>query len=195
MIAAMILAAGYSRRFGTDKRLYRRTSEMPPMLVETVSKYTQAFDPCFVVIRDHDDAVEQLLRAHFGHQVRVITSQDAVFGMGASLANGAQHIIAEHTGLHALFIGHGDMPFVDESSLARLHRTMEGLSPCVAPVILRPRFKGVPGHPVGFARMFVNELAQLSGDVGARPVLASHPDAVQTIEIDDPGVCLDLDTS
>ncbi|MCY4040905.1 MAG: nucleotidyltransferase family protein [Gammaproteobacteria bacterium] len=193
MIAALILAAGYSRRFGSDKRHYRRTSEKPPMLIETLSKYTQAFDPCFVVIRTDDGEIGRLLAAHFDQQVQVIASHEAVFGMGASLADGVRHILAKHTELHGLFVGHGDMPLVRSGSLARLNQTMKGLSPFMSEAILRPEFNGVPGHPVGFTHGFLHELSQLSGDVGAKSVLTSHPSAVQTVDLDDPGICVDFD--
>jgi len=194
VIGALILAAGYSRRFGSDKRLYRRTCGKPPMLIETLEKYMQVFTPCFVVIRPDDDEIGRLLDAHLEHQVQVIASDDALLGMGASLAGGVQHIINQHAELHALFIAHGDMPLIRRSSLTRLHDIMQGLSPATARAILRPEFNGVPGHPVGFAQAFLRELAQLSGDVGARSVLASHLNALQTVDLDDPGVCVDFDT-
>ena len=191
MIGALILAAGFSQRFGSDKRLYRRAPGKPPMLVETLEKYADAFDMCFVVVRLDDGEVAQLIEANFGNKVRILMSEDSSLGMGASLACGVRHIIAEHSELQALFVGHGDMPFVRTGTLQRLREIMGGLSHA----ILRPEFNGVPGHPVGFAHEFLNEISRLTGDAGAKTVLESHPNAVRSFDFEDPGVCLDLDTS
>ncbi len=164
------------------------------MLIETLEKYVLTFDPCFVVIRSDDDEIERLLDAHFENQVQIIASDDAALGMGASLADGVRHIIKEHARLHALFVAHGDMPLVRQASLKKLRAMMEDLSLSNARSILRPEYKGTPGHPVGFAQAFLSELACLSGDAGAKTVLESHRDAVQTIQLSDAGVCVDFDT-
>ena len=48
------------------------------------------------------------------------------------------------------------------------------------------------GHPVGFAAELYSELVTLSGDEGARRLVARYP--AQGIEVDDPGVLIDVDT-
>ena len=160
------------------------------MLIETLEKFAASFDPCLVVLRPDDDDIAQLVRTHFKCQVEILASPNSHLGMGASLADSVQQIIAEHHPLHALFVGHGDMPFVRASSLKKLRNTMERLSRA----IVRPQFNGSPGHPVGFTSDFLIELSRLSGDIGARTVLDSHSDKVRLIDIRDPGVCLDRDT-
>jgi molybdenum cofactor cytidylyltransferase len=45
---------------------------------------------------------------------------------------------------------------------------------------------------VGFAAELLSELRQLSGDEGARRLLARYP--AHGIELDDPGVLVDVDT-
>ncbi|MEF9943630.1 MAG: nucleotidyltransferase family protein, partial [Burkholderiaceae bacterium] len=51
---------------------------------------------------------------------------------------------------------------------------------------------GRRGHPVGFAAALGAELIALTGEAGAREVLARHPP--QSIEVKDAGVLLDVDT-
>jgi len=51
---------------------------------------------------------------------------------------------------------------------------------------------GRRGHPVGFAAELYSELVQLSGDEGARRLVARYPSF--GVEVDDPGVLIDVDT-
>jgi molybdenum cofactor cytidylyltransferase len=52
--------------------------------------------------------------------------------------------------------------------------------------------RGRRGHPVGFAAELYSELTGLSGDEGARRIIARYP--AFAVEIDDPGVLVDIDT-
>ncbi|MCK7579437.1 MAG: NTP transferase domain-containing protein [Chromatiales bacterium] len=54
--------------------------------------------------------------------------------------------------------------------------------------------RGQRGHPVGFSAEFAPALRALQGDRGARDLLARHADRLQCLEVDDPGVLLDVDT-
>ncbi|MEO8135570.1 MAG: NTP transferase domain-containing protein, partial [Betaproteobacteria bacterium] len=56
-----------------------------------------------------------------------------------------------------------------------------------------PRYRGERGHPVGFARVHFPALSQLTGDAGARAVIAGAP-RVAWLDVDDPGVMRDIDT-
>jgi molybdenum cofactor cytidylyltransferase len=54
------------------------------------------------------------------------------------------------------------------------------------------QYRGRRGHPVGFAAELYSELVALSGDEGARRVVARYP--VHGEEVDDAGVLVDVDT-
>jgi molybdenum cofactor cytidylyltransferase len=54
------------------------------------------------------------------------------------------------------------------------------------------QYHGRRGHPVGFAAELYSELMMLSGDEGARRIVARYP--AIGVDVDDPGVLLDLDT-
>ena len=59
---------------------------------------------------------------------------------------------------------------------------------------MQPSHRGSRGHPVLIGRDFWPQLAALSGDAGARRVLQRNAEAVQIVELDDPGVLQDVDT-
>ncbi|MEY2689659.1 MAG: hypothetical protein RL375_3858, partial [Pseudomonadota bacterium] len=54
------------------------------------------------------------------------------------------------------------------------------------------QYRGRRGHPVGFAAELYSDLAKLSGDEGARRLVARYP--AHAVEVDDPGVMFDVDT-
>jgi molybdenum cofactor cytidylyltransferase len=54
------------------------------------------------------------------------------------------------------------------------------------------QYRGRRGHPVGFAAELYSELVMLSGDEGARRLVARYP--AIGVDVDDPGALLDLDT-
>ena len=58
---------------------------------------------------------------------------------------------------------------------------------------MAPVYRDERGHPVGFDKQFCDELLQLQGDSGARAILLRHPDLLQTIAVEDPGVLWDID--
>ncbi|WP_374435690.1 NTP transferase domain-containing protein [Inhella sp.] len=103
-------------------------------------------------------------------------------GMGRSIAAGVS-AAASATGWLIL---PGDMPLVKPSTLrAVAARLMQD------PVVFA-QYRGRRGHPVGFGAELYSELIALQGDEGARRLLARY--AAQPVEVDDPGVLIDVDT-
>jgi molybdenum cofactor cytidylyltransferase len=78
------------------------------------------------------------------------------------------------------------MPLVRPGSLLAVASALEQYPVAYA------QHRGRRGHPVGFAAELYSELMLLSGDEGARRVVARYP--AQAVELDDPGVLLDVDT-
>jgi molybdenum cofactor cytidylyltransferase len=60
--------------------------------------------------------------------------------------------------------------------------------------LVAPFHAGQRGHPVGFAAGFGTELLSLSGDAGARDLLARHASSLTRLDVNDPGILIDVDT-
>lgn len=189
-MGALILAAGQSVRFGADKRL----ATLPRgrcMLETTIDAYTRVFDEVRVVLRRDDEEMARRLTLAFPAagfpKLCMIASKRSGEGMGGSLADG----IEACDDLSFLFVGLGDMPFVSVDTLAALRD--EAAACRYAGTILRPRYQGRPGHPVGFGRALMERLrTEARGDEGARALLAGI-DTVHWLDTDDPGVLRDVD--
>lgn len=179
-VVALILAAGFGTRFGSDKR-QAVLGDGRTLLAASLARAEAVFDEVHLVLRPEDDPA----RLGVPDGARIIRCQDANRGMGHSLAAGAR-ALAGHPA-EALAVLLGDMPWIAEASLRALQAQ-------AAPRrIVFPRYQGERGHPVLFGRDFWAELQGLDGDQGARPVLQAHPDACVALALDDPGVLRDVD--
>lgn len=181
---AVLLGAGRSLRFGTDKRLAligQRT------VAETTAQvYAGAFEQLRIVLRPGDTTLASLL-APYG---QIVFAEQADLGMGHSLAAGVTDLNWQWA-----FVGLLDMPFVGNATLATL-RQRAGDS---EQLILRPRLTAdsrvAPhGHPMGFHHSLFAAMTQLQGDSGARDLLQAHASDIEDVGFSDTGIVRDIDT-
>ncbi|MCY4093599.1 MAG: nucleotidyltransferase family protein [Gammaproteobacteria bacterium] len=177
--AAVVLAAGSSQRFGTDKRMANVDGQ--PMFVSSLKPYLAERLPVYVTLRP-DDPVREVLP----NGVQVIEAPDARFGMGHSLATAAETLSDESW----ILIGLADMPWIRKETIAQIVACIRTLNNA----IVRPTYRGQSGHPVGFTASFLEELKQLTGDVGARDVVNRNRDKVVDLPVRDEAILRDVDT-
>jgi molybdenum cofactor cytidylyltransferase len=81
------------------------------------------------------------------------------------------------------------MPYISKETM----REIVGLLRAGAPIVA-PAWQGKRGHPVGFNARFGKALQALTGDAGARAILALHEDEIQHVAAGDAGILRDIDT-
>jgi molybdenum cofactor cytidylyltransferase len=111
-----------------------------------------------------------------------LRAMNARLGMGASIAAG----VSVSSNASGWLILPGDMPMLQFSTLQRVAAALRDHAVAYA------QHLGRRGHPVGFSGELYSELIQLQGDDGARRLVSRYPAAA--IEVDDPGVLVDVDT-
>ena len=153
-----------------------------PLGVAAARNLLQAVPDVVAVVRPGDDALAALLKAA-GCTVTVCA--DAVHGMGHSLA----HAIAARRDADGWVIALADMPSVRPATIAAVAAAINEGAALAAPVV-----EGKRGHPVGIAACFRDDLLKLTGDAGARDIIAAHRGDMKLIECGDPGVLQDIDT-
>lgn len=181
-VIALVLAAGSSRRFGSDKRRVRLGSDKT-LLEQSLVAFSDADIPIYLCLSSsaEDDDIDRRLESHCRGVIRCDQSK---FGMGATLAQGIKKIPGSFSPLIAL----GDMPFLLSATIRQL------LAENRNDHIVFPTYRGKRGHPVLFGARFKTELAALSGDAGAASILKKHADSCVAIPVDDPGILADIDT-
>ncbi|WP_313696917.1 nucleotidyltransferase family protein [Achromobacter sp.] len=184
----ILLAAGRGRRYagaaaGQDKLLAPLPGGTPVVMAAVASLRTAASRIVAITRADNERIAALLAQAGCD----VVTADPDADGMGDSLAAAVRHVMqtADHA-VGACLVALGDMPWIRSDTCLRVAAAARQ-HPIVAPV-----WHGRRGHPVAFQRAIWPALAALTGDVGARAVVARH--GATELEVDDAGVCADVDT-
>jgi len=178
-IAGILLAGGSSVRYGGNKLSQARIDGIPIGIL-AARHLASVVDEICVIVPPDGIATRDLFAGEF----RVSICADADEGMGRSIAHG----VGQFPNARGWLIALADMPCIASDTIARVAAELT-----VPESIARPRIGGKAGHPVGFGSAYFEELRGLQGDVGASPVLAAHPDALAYVDVDDPGILLDID--
>ena len=182
-VAGIVLAAGRSTRMGANKMLADFRGE--PLIRATVSRATSlGLDRLIVVTGNEADAVS----ASLGDlPVSIVHNQAFAAGLATSLKAG----IAAAAGADGALVFLGDMPLIDADTVGRM---IAAFNPLEQRSIIVPVFKETRGHPVLWGAKYFEIIAALSGDQGAKPLLAQFADEVVEIVTTNEGVLLDADT-
>lgn len=180
-IVGILLAAGASRRFGADK-LNQCLADGVPVAVQACRNLLAGSDEVVAVLRPGSEILAARLRAE---GAEIVICVDADQGMGNSLARGVNARPSAAGWLIAL----ADMPWIAPTTIRQIAAALRS-----GAVIAAPSWQGQRGHPVGFAGSLQAELANLSGDAGAKAVVQAHRQRLRLVECNDPGVIRDIDT-
>ena len=182
--AVIVLAAGKGSRFlGSDHKLAQSLgalSVLATTLQNAIASHLQ------VVVVTTQGLADGARRSVAARDVIVLPEVGAPgqngLGMGYSISAG----VNARPDAAGWLILPGDMPQVQPVTLQAVARQLEHHAVAYA------QYKGRRGHPVGFSAELYSELSALSGDEGARRLVARYP--AFGVEVDDAGVLVDVDT-
>ncbi len=184
MIAAIILAAGQSRRMGQPKML------LPWGKVTVIEHVLGTFlkagvEDILVITGGARKLVEQVIAPYPVHS---LYNKDYADGeMLSSLQCGLR---ALSNRVQAALIGLGDQPQVREESVRRLCETYRKSQ---LPLIV-PSFEMRRGHPWLMARPLWDDLLQMKPPESPRDFLNRHADQIHYVNLETPSILADLDT-
>lgn len=178
VIGCIVLAAGSSARFGSDKRVASLGNAT--LLERTLASLLPVFERRVLVLRPGD---ADLARRSAPDWTAVFAA-DAASGMGHSLAAA----MTATAGWDGAVVALADMPFVSAATLRAVKERV------TRDALVVPFQRGQRGNPVGIGGSYFAELAQLQGDQGARALLQKYGSAVVRLDVDDPGILRDIDT-
>jgi molybdenum cofactor cytidylyltransferase len=185
-VAAIVLAAGAARRMRGRDKLLEEVGGRPVLAAVAAAARASRASPVVVVLPP--DAPERAA-AVAGLGVETVVAADCAEGMAASLRAGLAAVEARADAVVVLL---ADMP---EIGAAEIDRLIAAFDPAEGREIVRAvSADGRPGHPVLFGRRFFEDLRGLSGDQGARSVLAAAADFVVEVPTAGEAALVDLDT-
>lgn len=215
VINCMILAAGKSSRFGSDKLKYG-FGENGESILQTVAK--KIANPVLqnllqeIVIVTRPDLVRfaEEATSNLTKQIRVIENPGFEFGMMTSIQTGIQNFKRPASGLMIVL---ADQPNIEVATILKIASHFSAKTKSEANTdtkantdtsvtanessgaIVAPIYNGKRGHPVIFSYSYSAEILQQSSkDVGCAFLFKKYPEVVELIEVSDKGILHDIDT-
>ena len=176
-IGALLLAAGFGKRFGGIK-LLARLDNGSTVFAQTLDRLSAAVEEVVIITRP------DLVNALEADESQIHPFDHADQGMGASLAFGMK--FTRHW--DACIVCLSDMPFVRTETYSLLSESAD------KDRIVIPEFNGTRGNPVVFGCKYFDSLAELEGDSGGKSLLARYPQDLMPIKVTDSAVLTDIDT-
>lgn len=172
MISGVVLAAGEARRFGGTKQIaMRRGKALAQHAIDTLA---EAGADEILVVTGHDaDAVESTLRLPASG--RFVRNDAYRNGQSTSLAAAFHEVAGDSEASIVLMADQPGITADDVRALVERFRSTRRQ-------IVRLRFDDAPG-PALLSREIYAEAGHLHGDVGARVLIASHPEWVEEVTI------------
>lgn len=182
-LGLIMLAAGNSRRFGSNKLLYR--IEGKPMYLRTLEqliKVKKHFISCNITVVTQYGEIGRKAE-ELGAQVCYNPHPER--GISSSLKIG----LAANQNAEACLFAVTDQPWLTAETILALlerYRASDCQIACVS-------HNGKLGNPCIFSRKYYPELLKLEGDIGGKRVILSHREDTVTMEVEDEKQLLDMD--
>ena len=182
MLAALILAAGESKRMGTPKALLQHEGRTFLERLLVAARHPQ-IAITRVVLGCHSEQVQAKLQLV---PSSIVLNPEWAKGQLSSVQAGLKALPTGTTDGAILFLV--DHPFVS----SRLVDTLIGQFYRSNKSIVLPVFREKRGHPVIFSSTLYDELLAAPADVGARAVVWAHASEVLEVPTEEEGVVLNL---
>jgi molybdenum cofactor cytidylyltransferase len=183
-VAALVLAAGQSRRMGSRNKLLALFDGEPLVRRSVKAALASQASPVIVVTGHMADEIGAALD---GLDARLVHNDDYEEGLATSLKAGLGAVPENASGVLVML---ADMPGIDSAALDAL---IVAFDPPAGRSIVLPTAAGKRGNPVIWSRDYFVELRSLAGDTGARHLLAEHEETVFRVEIGGDAL-MDVDT-
>jgi len=194
-VSAVILAAGKSTRFPTNKLLYEVVVDgvKGPLIRHTVSKFVESgvFNEVLVVLGFQADLVKEVLK---GLGIRFVINEDYELGMSSSVIRGVKAVSSE---ANLVAVHPGDVPYIKVATIRILVDHAKELLKSGNTFILIPRLSSIMrgGHPLIIGKGLLEEVYRISeAELGLKGFLRRNADKIHYYDTDDIGILRDIDT-
>ena len=165
-IAFVMLAAGNSRRFGSNKLLYE--IEGKPMYLLTLEKLKKASEKIpeseIIVVTQYEEIVKKAGEM----KIPVFINPRPEDGISLSMQIGLMSVRDTDACLFTV----SDQPWLEADTVVALTELFENEKKGMACI----RWNGKTGNPCIFGQKYYEELMEISGDKGGKKIIKKHPE-------------------
>jgi len=183
-VAAIVLAAGESRRFGQPKQLLPVGNKT--MIQHVVDTVLSSPVEQVVVVLGHRAA--EIGASIADRPVEIVVNEGWKSGLSSSVRAGLSAVRPEAGA--ALFVL-ADQPGITTEIVTKLVKRYRE----TRALIVVPTHRGRRGNPVLFDRSLFAELMKVKGNQGGRRVIAEHGAEVEEVEVGTEAIFADIDTA
>lgn len=193
-ICGVILAAGESRRMGTDKALLPWPPASPnqipagTLLSAAVQSFAPISDIVIVVVGKNRATLAPVV---YASGATLAINHDPDRGQFSSLQTGLQEVL--NRGRDAAIVTLVDRPPVSPITVEKLHAAF-GSAIARWKWALIPEYAGKHGHPIFLAREMMEEFLKAPPTGNAREILHKNQEHIAYFEVDDPLVTVNVNT-
>lgn len=178
-IGAVILAAGNSRRFGSNKLLHE--IEGRPMYSYVYRNMYRLLQEgqisCLILVTQYDEIRRQLEAA--GDRTAVVMNREPELGISHSVFLGLEKLKELLPESESCIFAVADQPYISYASLKRLTGAWRDRRHGIIACACGERI----GNPVLFSRKYYGQLELLSGDVGGKQIVKRNMGDVDFLQI------------
>jgi len=183
MISIVVLAAGLSTRFGSNKLLTPIKGK--PMIQIVVGECAKSDADDIIVVLGHQ--AEQIRSLLASMRCRIVLNDEFLQGQSSSVKKG----VKEALGSDAVLILPGDSVFVRATDINKVIQRYLALHNA----IVVASHDGRMGHPILFDRALFDEVLGIDeATEGLKAVLERNAGRIEKVECGNVGVTLDVDT-
>jgi molybdenum cofactor cytidylyltransferase len=184
-IAAIVLAAGQSRRMGAKNKLHLPVNG-EALLRRTVKTLQASELGEIVVVLGHQSQLAHALLE--GLAVRSVYNERYLSGQMSSVHCGLAALKKSNAGV---MIALADQPAITTEEINLLIDSFRGRS--TGEVVI-PTFRGARGNPIVISEQSRSDILCGKRDLGCRKFIEKNPGLVKMVEMPSSGVIIDLDT-
>ncbi|MEJ8553039.1 nucleotidyltransferase family protein [Tepidibacter sp. Z1-5] len=182
MICGIILASGFSRRFGKDKLIQEIDGEK---IIEKVLKQAKNSNLKELILVCRNYYIKDICDKY---EIKSVYNINALDGQSSSIKKGISSSEQYCDGFMFLM---GDQPFLKSEHINRLIDEFRNNN---STKIIVPRYSGVKGSPVIFPRYLKECLVNINGDIGGKEVINKNLEKVCFVDFEEVIVGKDIDT-
>ena len=187
-VAAIVLAAGESKRMGAENKLLLPYREQP-VIEHVVDAVTQSEAKHVYVVVGHEQ--ERVREALAGYDVTFVENPVYEEGMGTSIRAGVQAIEIEVEGIMMCL---SDLPLVTPEEYTFLIESFATALRTDREAIAVPHYSGQRGNPVLLSAAYRTAMLGQQGVMGCRGIVKQHPTHVIPVDMVYDHVVSDIDT-